>query len=245
MAKFCTKCGKPLEDGKPCDCINKTVVTEVGDVTLDNNVGFDISKYINTYIEILKGIFIKPVDTIKRYATSNQFILAIIAIVLNSVIFGIFGYCLINESSSGLFSLMGLGDVGSLTGMGFEVPFMRVFLYGMVFMLVWLVVVALMIYLLAGAILKDKIDIKQAFALVGVVSVFTTITNIISILLVYISIKIMIVVLLVALVFYLIYLYQGLADITKIDRNKLSYIFVPSVSVATFVMIYILPKILF
>ena len=20
MAKFCTKCGKPLKDGKPCDC---------------------------------------------------------------------------------------------------------------------------------------------------------------------------------------------------------------------------------
>ena len=23
MAKFCTKCGKKLEDGKPCDCENK------------------------------------------------------------------------------------------------------------------------------------------------------------------------------------------------------------------------------
>ena len=28
MAKFCTKCGKPLKDGKPCDCEkeNKKVV---------------------------------------------------------------------------------------------------------------------------------------------------------------------------------------------------------------------------
>ena len=23
MAKFCTKCGKPLEDGKACSCVEK------------------------------------------------------------------------------------------------------------------------------------------------------------------------------------------------------------------------------
>ena len=25
MAKFCTRCGKPLEDGKPCSCVNDVV----------------------------------------------------------------------------------------------------------------------------------------------------------------------------------------------------------------------------
>ena len=35
MAKFCTKCGKPLKDGKPCDCSVKEekVVKETAENT--------------------------------------------------------------------------------------------------------------------------------------------------------------------------------------------------------------------
>ena len=52
MAKFCTKCGSKLVDGKCPNCENKT--TEV-------TTGFDF----NELVSAVKGMFTKPVDTIK------------------------------------------------------------------------------------------------------------------------------------------------------------------------------------
>ena len=102
-----------------------------------------------------------------------------------------------------------------------------------------------MIYVMAGVIFKDKIDMKKVFSLVGVCSVFTTVTTVVSIILNYISIKLMMVVLLISGIFYLTHLYQGVQETTEVDKNKLAYVFVPAISVATFVVVYVLPKILF
>ena len=106
-------------------------------------------------------------------------------------------------------------------------------------------VTALMIYVMATVVFKDKMDIKKAFSLVGVCSVFTTVTTLISIILIYLSIKAMLIVLLIAGIFYLTYLYQGISDTTEVDKNKLAYVFIPAISVATFVVVYVLPKIMF
>jgi len=242
MAKFCTKCGKKLEEGQVCEC-NKNVSTEV--VATSTSKGFDFNETLNSYIDMLKGILMKPIDTINKYVTSNNFILGLIALALNCIISGIFMYCFCSEAM-GMFSAL-MGGYGSLLSMGsmsIEVPFMQTFLYGTLYMAAWFVVTALMIYLMAGVIFKDKIDIKKAFSLVGVTAVFTTATTLVAIILTYISIKIMAVVLLIAGIFYLTYLYQGISEITKLEKNKLAYVFVPAISVATFVVVYILPKIL-
>jgi len=242
MAKFCTKCGKKLEEGQVCDCNSATKEAVVATTTSN---GFDFNETLNSYIDMLKGIFVKPVDTIKKYATSNNFILGLIALALNCIISGIFLYCFCSEAMGMFSSLMGgYSSLLSMGGMSIEVPFMQTFLYGILYMAVWFVVTALMVYVMAGVIFKDKIDIKKAFALVGVTSVFTTVTTLVAIILTYISIKIMTVVLLIAGIFYLTYLCQGISEITKVEKNKLAYVFIPAISVATFVVVYILPKIL-
>ena len=52
MAKFCIHCGRKLEDGEVCTCqIEKQVNT--------HNIGADI-------LDVIKGMFVKPVDTIKK-----------------------------------------------------------------------------------------------------------------------------------------------------------------------------------
>lgn len=243
MAKFCTKCGKKLEEGQVCDCQAKVEKVAVAATTSN---GFDFNKALNDYIEIVKGIFVKPADTIKKFATTNNFVLGLIAILLNCIVCGVFLYCLCSEAM-GLFSsfIGGYGslfDYGSMTA---EVPFMKTFLYGVLFMVVGFGVTALMIYLIAGKILKDRIDIKKAFSLVGVCSVFTTITTVVAIISIYISMKFMFILLLIAGVFYLTHLYQGIIETTEVNKNKLAYVFVPTISVATFVVVYVLPKILF
>ena len=240
MSKFCTKCGKKLEEGQKCDC-EKNQKEKVASTTSS----IDVNSYINSYIEIVKGIFTKPVNTIKKFATSDHFILGIIALILNSMISGIFLYCVSKEAMGSFTNLMGGYNSLLLGTTSIEIPFFKTFLYGILFMIVGFAVTALMIYLIAGSMMKDKIDIKKAFSLVGVCSVFTTVTTIAAILLTYLSIKIMIVVLLIAGIFYLTYLYQGIEEVTEINKNKLAYVFVPAISIATFVVVYILPKILF
>ncbi len=242
MAKFCTKCGKELIEGKTCDC-EKAISTE----KTSTQSGFDFNECLNSYIDIIKGIFKCPIDTIKKYATSSNFLLGIIALALNSIVSGIFLYCLCKEALGSLGSIMGTlsGGYGSLMAGNIDIPFMRIFLLGIGFMIAGFIVTALMIYLIAGVILKENIDIKKSIALVGTCSVFTTITTAVAIILTYMSIKFMMIVLLLAGIFYLTYLAQGISNTTKIDKNKLAYVFVPSIAVATFVVVYILPKILF
>lgn len=241
MAKFCTKCGKKLEEGKACDCAKKETNEAVVTTTTSN--GFDFNECVNSYIEMVKGIFVNPVDTIKKFATSNNFVLGIISLVLNCIVSGIFLYCFANEAMGLVGSLMGYGSLLSMSS-AVEVPFMQVFFYGVLFMAVDFAVTALMIYVMANVVFKDKMDIKKAFALVGVCSVFTTVTTVVAIILNYISMKFMLIVLLVAGIFYLTHLYQGIEETTEVDKNKLAYIFVPAISVATFVVVYVLPKIL-
>ncbi len=239
MAKFCSKCGKKLEDGKPCDCEKNDSKVE----SKTSTSGFDFNECVNSYIDIVKKIFCKPVDAIKKYSTENKFSLGIIALVINCIITGIFVYCLLNEASGALGSLFGYSSL--LSGSIFKVEFMKTFINGFIFMAVWFVIAALVIYLIANPILKDRVNIKSVFSLLGVCSVFTTITTVVAIICVYISIKLSFIILLIAALFYLTHLYQGINEITKVDKNKLAYVFVPAVSVAIFVVVYVLPKIMF
>ena len=255
MAKFCTKCGKSLEEGMVCDCQqaqqvkpNVEVAAPAQDQTQvsvsqpkSNNVnGFDFNKYLNDYIEVLKGVFVKPIDTINKFSASSYFLLAIIAMAINCIISGVLFYCVYSESI-GVFSSM-MGGFGSLLSGSFEVPFFKTFFQGFIYMAAGFSVMALMIYVMNSVVFKDKVDIKKVFALVGTVSVFTTITTAACIALNYISMKIMFVVLILGAIFYLTYLYQGISEISKVNKNKLAYVFVPSIAVATFVVVYVLPK---
>ncbi len=239
MAKFCTKCGKPLKDGKPCDCQKDVKETEkkeevVASVTAKN--------YLNLFLEIVKGIFIKPADTIKKYSVKENFIFALMAILLNSVITGVFVYFLLKEGSSIVASLMGYG---SLFGASIDISFMKVLLQITLFMIVAFLVSALMIYVMAGALFKAKTDVKQCISLVGVCSIFTLITTIVVIVCTFISIKFALILLVIAGAFYLTHLYQGITDISGLDKNKYAYTFMVPIVVASFVVLYILPKLLF
>lgn len=241
MAKFCTKCGKKLEEGQVCDCSQTAQSTNQSSSNTQAVGNIDFNRGLNDYIDIIKGIFSKPADTIKTYSKSNKVLLGIVAMIINCLVSGLFFYFFCNKAFSGLMSLF-MGGYSSLMSSSYEIPFGRCFLMGIVFMAFWFAVCAFVILLIANPILKDKMDIKKSFALVGSCSVFTTLTTILAIICTFISIPLAIAILLIGAGFYLTNLYQGLSDITNIDKNRLVYVFMPAVAVATFVMVYIVPK---
>lgn len=245
MAKFCTKCGKKLEEGKPCDCEKKVEVTieKKEEKKEPKTEGFDIQDCFNSYLEILKNIFTKPVDTIKKFAIEENFILGLIAILINSFVSGIFVYCFVKEAFGSFTS--GMGMYGLAFGMGVEIPFLRVVIYGTIFMIASFLMTALMIYVLAGSLFKDDMNFKRAVALVGTCSVFTAVTTLGCVILAFVSIELVAYVVFVAGILYFAHLYHGLVEITTFDRNKLAYVFTGTIAVTLFVVYYILPKILF
>ena len=68
MAKFCTKCGKPLVDGKPCDCEKNENQNEVEQVSFNSN----------GLLETVKGMFTRPVSTLQEFVQDHNLVPALI-----------------------------------------------------------------------------------------------------------------------------------------------------------------------
>lgn len=242
MAKFCTKCGRKLEDGKPCPCEKEEKKVEKEERKVSHSEpSTDINWYVNSFIDMIKGIFVKPIDTIKKFATEEYFVLGIIVIILNALLTGVMAYLTLEEAGS---AISGFG-LYSLGFSGIEVPFMKTLLYVALFMIVGFAVSGAMIYVMAGPLFKANTNMKRCIALVGTCASLTLITTILAIICLYISVKVFFIVLLLAGVLYLCHLYHGTQEISNIDENKQGYTFLVAVAVATFVVVYVLPKILF
>lgn len=236
MAKFCTKCGKKLEEGETCNCSSAKTQSA------PSTTGFDFNELLNDYLNVIKGIFTRPSDTIKEFAKSSKMILGIIAMVINCLVSGLFFYFFVDKALGSVMSMF-MGGYGSLlSSAGMSVPFGRIFFMGLLCMVFWFAVCALVIFVIANPILKDKMDIKKTFALVGVCSIFTTLTTLVALIFTFISVKFALIILILGAIFYLTHLYQGLNDVTNINKNRLVYVFVPAVGLATFLMIEIVPR---
>ncbi len=104
MAKFCTKCGKKLEEGKKCDCteVKKTKkveenntekvtekVTEASEKVNEVITVVGNNEYVKQVTEIAKNIFVKPLSVVKKYASNKNinlgYILMAVAIVAQAL----------------------------------------------------------------------------------------------------------------------------------------------------------------
>lgn len=232
MAKFCTNCGKQLEAGKACSCKEKKG-TKTKTVS-----GGNVRDDINLYMEVAKDIFRKPVDVVKKHSKGENIIFSLIAIAINSLLFGLLLYCIAKEGSS----LLGIG--GSFFGYTLEIPFLKTVLQGFMYAVVASIVMIGSIYVLAGMVLKANADFRKIAVLVGICSVATSIGFVLTIIFTFLSMNVALVLLFITMLFHLVYLFQGISETIKLDENKLAYAFVPAVFATVFVLIYVLPKLL-
>ena len=79
--------------------------------------------------------------------------------------------------------------------------------------------------------------------LVGVNSIFTTVTTLVALVFLFLNGWIAILILAIAGVIYLLNTYHGFVGLTKIDKNKVCYVFTGAYAITLFVVCYILPKI--
>lgn len=228
MAKFCTQCGKPLEKGHTCTCQEKNI-----------NDKTKYQKYGELFLNLTKGIFLEPVDTIKKQSKKEHFLFSILMIFVNAILSGLLCYFIMKEG-------YGAAKYNQLfLTVSFELPFLQIFLKSTLFIIVGIVTSIISIYFLAHFLLKSKVDIKEVISMVGTCSIVTTITNVVAIITSFISIKLTLFTIFVSSLLYWTHIYQGISEITKIDKNKRAYLFASTIVIILFVVFYLLPTILF
>lgn len=154
MAKFCSRCGKKLEDGQVCTC---------APVTKEVNVNNLFTKAL----EVFKGMFTKPVETMKSFTDDSNFVLAFILIGVNSLAMA-FMSLIFMKSLFGLF----FGGFASLLG-AMEIPYVKIFFEVLIatYAVNMLVVVAIFLF---GKVFKINISFKAATNLVAVNTIISS-----------------------------------------------------------------------
>lgn len=240
MAKFCTKCGKKLVEGETCSCLKKAEKHQEKEIVATTNNSFN--DYFNDYITVAKGIFTHPIQTIKEFATSEKFVLGLIMIAINCLAMILFLVLSIPEIGSNLDGMLGFGY--GMASSELEIPFETLVKIFIMFV-GGSATTAAMLYVMAGPVFKTNADIKQIFSLVGVCSVFSTVTTLVATICAFISVKVMAILLLLASLLYQLHLYHGFVVTTETNEEKIGYSFAAAIAVSIFVVVYLLPKILF
>lgn len=228
MAKFCTNCGKKLKDGEVCDC-TKTNEVET----------FDVNGILKKSLEVLKGIFTKPVDTLKKYVKGNDFLLSVIFVVIAGISTGLLTLALVKVIMSSVATALGYGLSYGLGSISNEIPYFRVFLVTAIISVGIYFLEALVLWLITGKCLKEKVDYKKAFNLLAPISIYTTVAMLLSILGAYISLYIVIALIGASGIMNLVSIALGVKEVFKVDANKVAYVLVGSKLITLLILVII------
>jgi len=218
MAKFCTNCGKKLKDGETCDCKKDTTVSS--------------NEMVNDVLEISKGMFVKPIDTIKDNTKEDKFNLSMILVGIMSLMAGLFGMAVLKNLVAAA-----MGTMSSMTGFGsssylmdsftssFELPYARVFFTCLIVVFALSFVFAGILYLVNTVMFKGKANFKTIYSLYGVISVITTTTLALGALVLFVNIYVGMIVIALGAILKSVYVYHGIKFIGPKDENKYGYIY--------------------
>ena len=231
MAKFCTNCGKKLEEGKACDCTQTKV-------TSNENL-------FNECLEIAKNFFKKPIDTLEENVNESKLYHALIMIGVNGVAMGLFVIAIAKLLYSTIFLSSGYGSLMSLAaGANIKIPYFKIFIMTFISVAVIELLFAACSYLISNKIFKSNTSIQKMITLFGFSTIILSAAALIAAILSFMSIYIALFVLAAGSLLKTYYNYKGLEFACDTDVNKLGYILMPSVIIVSLMVGYLLPRIL-
>lgn len=261
MAKFCTKCGKPLVDGKPCDCSKakekeeksikkeEVVIKEEEAENDEEETTSQVGNAINDFIDIIKGMLKKPTETITKYLNIKYFNIAIVSICLNAILFGVFthvfvdnclkkfGYSLSNIQALIQAATSEISDLGIPININTNI--------GLTFGICMAVVSAIIIfvmYLMHTQVYKKKLNIKKIVVLVGICEAFLSAGFLLAIIGSFINYFVALIIFTIGILIFFIHLYQGYMQMTKTTKDQSMYSYICSIIISAvgFVIVFVL-----
>lgn len=231
MAKYCTNCGKKLEDGEVCTC--------------KKELSFELKESLEQVVELGKGLFLKPVDAIKKYVEHDNIILSIIIIVLGGIVAGLFALTFVKEVI-GIALGMIFGSASSIFGssMNMNISYVPVFFITMFSVIVIYFLQAAITYVIGNKCFKIEFDYKKMVHFFAALSIFTTLALLLSIVGIYLSIYIVYGLFLTASIMTTVVFALSLKKIWKAKEEQVMYTVVITVLTVTLLVLLILPRLL-
>lgn len=232
MAKFCIKCGKPLMDGKPCDCEKQNIKKEEKVVYEKNNVS---SNLVDEVKDIFTDSVKKPYSTMLKYQ-GKDVTLGLILIGLNMVAFGLLIYFFISKGYTqiintiftklqGIFALLGqssqLDDMATSAQIKF--PFGRIFFLSVLSLGVGYLILIALSRLFVGKIFKGNGKFGDYLTVVGLATPVSTMLMIVGVVCAFLSWKLAFVVMTIAMVAFFTMVSRGYLDILSAKEEKFAY----------------------
>ena len=203
MAKYCSNCGRKLEDGEVCECKKK--------------MEFNIQG--NKIVELCKNVFIKPVETIKDFKEEKNFSLSVIMVLVTSIIFGFF--CILvtkvfYKTSVALYAR-------DMYNTNYMVDYYSIFIVGIVIALIYCFLSAFILYLINNKIFNVEINYKNSFNITSPLLIFDVVGILLSIIALPVSIYIVGMVILFACMLKVICLTLIEKEVFKLNNTKSIY----------------------
>ena len=251
MAKFCTKCGKKLEEGKICDCVNNTK-NEVK--VVDSTTKIDIKESCMDCVNVFKNIFTKPFEAIKEFVSENKFVAGIIMVVVAALSTGLYKIATLksmySSSSSDSFNANDLSSLfeSALSGnfSSSEPEYLKEFFTSFGTSLVEYALIILLGYLIISKLFKGTATWKHMITAVAISLSVILVGNVINSVLVFIDGdfigNIRSYISSFASISSILILCGAVKEVAGIDKNKL-FVSVASMSVFATVVIDIVKKI--
>ena len=240
MAKFCTKCGSEMVDGKCPNCKEVKKVKEEA-VSVEP---IDIKQSFMDCLEVLKGIFTKPFDVIKSFVVDNKFITGIIMVVFAAISSGLYKMATLkNPDSIGSNGTIDINDFSSILSSklsGEEPEYLKSFFTTFATDLLQYALLAVLGYVVVSKLFKGTASIKEMISAVGVAVAIVIVANLLNSVLVFIDVDFMSNIIgyveSFASITSTLILAGGVYQAAKLDKDKL-FLSVASMSImATLVM---------
>ena len=253
MAKFCTKCGTALENGKCPKCkeekTTNTVEKEVVEVET-----VDIKQSFMDCLDVFKKIFTKPFEAIKEFITDNKFVAGIIMIVAAAISAGLYKIATLKniyDSSSGSrFNANDLGDYlnSALSGGSFgpaKPDYIGEFFKTFAYNLVEYAAIALIGYLIVSKLFKGTATVKQMITATGIAVSVVILANLANSIIIFIDGEVFgyirSYISTFATIFKFLILYEGIKEVGNVAKEKL-FITVASICICATIVIDIAHK---
>lgn len=230
MAKFCTKCGKPLEEGEICSCLGQQQAQAINQnqnqVVNQQQAGPNkVTSYLNRLWKVTLQIIKTPADMLKEYVKASDIELAFGYIGVQAIAIALFLLTLFSQVNSQLKSLFGgLGYFGGLLGVdAIKFPLGKIFILTIIFSVVLSFAFAAVLFFVTKVIFKGETDFKKMICVAGAKSLAAVPFTVVAFICIFISISIAIFILCLGTILGYFYVASALKGASEIDENKSVY----------------------
>lgn len=226
MGKFCTNCGKPLEEGEVCSCQQTASTTEqtvqATSSTTEAGMDFPASNLLNEVFEATKESFKNPIAGVQAFAKAGNFTHALFLIILQAV-------------TTTLFTMISLASIAGKYDMDLKmVYYVEAFFFTLIGSALLSFGLAGIIYILV-AIFKGKTTYNHCLAIVATRSMVYVPVSIVCIIFFLLNPFLGIALFLFGNILGLIFSYNAMTTGTQISDTKRVYVIVIASLVFMFV----------